>query len=161
MFCIVLKVSSLIKLLCVLICLIVSCDVCFALIWAFKTNKQLTNPDLMCPAAHTSKQACQEKSTNHRLAYMHCFLSSTNHHLAYMHCFLSSTNHRLAYMHCFLSSINHRLAYMHCFLSPFPRSGYPPARDWKFVFDCLVLCFVMGYVLKFGEIALRRVHHYY
>ena len=28
-------------------------------------------------------------------------------------------------------------------------------------FDCvLVLCFVMGYVLKFGEIANKRVHYY-
>ena len=29
-------------------------------------------------------------------------------------------------------------------------------------FDCvLVLCFVMGYVLQFGEIAHKRVHYYY
>ena len=28
-------------------------------------------------------------------------------------------------------------------------------------FDCaLVLCFVMGYVLQFGEIAHKRVHYY-
>ena len=29
-------------------------------------------------------------------------------------------------------------------------------------FDCvLILCFVMGYVLQFGEMAHKRVHYYY
>ena len=29
------------------------------------------------------------------------------------------------------------------------------------LFGCSILCFVMGYVLQFGEIAHKRVHYYY
>ena len=35
------------------------------------------------------------------------------------------------------------------------------AFDWVCFDYVLILCFVMGYVLQFGEITCKRIHYYY
>ena len=40
--------------------------------------------------------------------------------------------------------------------------SHPLSHRAEVCFDCaLLLCFVMGYVLQFGEVADKRVHYYY
>ena len=40
--------------------------------------------------------------------------------------------------------------------------GLSCPTDTEVCFYCvLVLCFIMGYVLQFGEIACKRIHYYY